>query len=290
MLDDDTGQSKLIEINPRATQINHLSHGAGADLPSALRCALSGERIAERVERKPNDEIALFPQEWRRNPQSPFLRGSAHDLPHEEPELMRFYGYEASGTALQDRETVNEVDEDVAPGDPVSTRRPADFLAETAVAPCSFDVVQLRQGDAAAPVFLFPGVECDPDELRILADSLKNGRAALALRLNCQLAETDPVVSVNKMARHAIAAIQLIQPSGPYHLVGYSFGGMIAFAAAQQLRAGGEQIGTLGPRRHAHPRKILAFGDVAAFNRQAHRDAIARSCAIARKDCRAAVS
>ena len=101
VLDDDTGRPKLIEINPRATQINHLSHGVGADLPSALRCALSGERVAARVECAASQEIALFPQEWRRNPQSPFLRGF-HDLPHEEPELLRFYGYGSSETASQE--------------------------------------------------------------------------------------------------------------------------------------------------------------------------------------------
>ena len=59
------------------------------------RCAarFQEKELQPTRERKPNDEIALFPQEWRRNPLSPFLRGSAHDLPHEEPELMRFYGY-----------------------------------------------------------------------------------------------------------------------------------------------------------------------------------------------------
>jgi hypothetical protein len=36
-----------------------------------------------------NDTIALFPQEWIRDPASSFLRSAYHDIPWEEPELIR---------------------------------------------------------------------------------------------------------------------------------------------------------------------------------------------------------
>jgi hypothetical protein len=36
-----------------------------------------------------NDTIALFPQEWIRDPHSSFLRSAYHDIPWEEPELVR---------------------------------------------------------------------------------------------------------------------------------------------------------------------------------------------------------
>jgi hypothetical protein len=35
------------------------------------------------------DTIALFPQEWIRDAESPFLRLAYHDIPFEEPELIR---------------------------------------------------------------------------------------------------------------------------------------------------------------------------------------------------------
>ena len=44
------------------------------------------------------------------------------------------------------------------------------------------------------------------------------------------------------MARVYIEQMRTVQPSGPYALVGYSFGGLVAFEIAQQLIAAGEKI------------------------------------------------
>lgn len=54
-----------------------------------------------------------------------------------------------------------------------------------------------------------------------------------------------PLSSLEKMASHYLAEIQTIQPKGPYYLGGGSMGGNIAFEAAQQLKARGEEIGLL---------------------------------------------
>jgi len=43
-----------------------------------------------------------------------------------------------------------------------------------------------------------------------------------------------------------LKAIQIVQPQGPYHLVGYSFGGYIAYEIGRQLRARGERVGLVG--------------------------------------------
>jgi len=89
MLEADTGNAHLIEINPRATQVGHLALGAGHDLPAALYSVVSGEpfRAAPKVTEK--DTITLFPQEWMRDPASSFLTSGYHDVPWEEPELLR---------------------------------------------------------------------------------------------------------------------------------------------------------------------------------------------------------
>jgi amino acid adenylation domain-containing protein len=46
--------------------------------------------------------------------------------------------------------------------------------------------------------------------------------------------------AVEEMAAHYIAEIRKVQPSGPYNIGGYCFGGLVAFEMAQQLSAGGE--------------------------------------------------
>jgi biotin carboxylase len=89
MLEADTGNAHLIEINPRATQVGHLALGPGHDLPAALYSALSGEPYRAAPKVTENDTIALFPQEWMRDPASSFLLSGYHDVPWEEPALIR---------------------------------------------------------------------------------------------------------------------------------------------------------------------------------------------------------
>jgi hypothetical protein len=88
MLENDTGNAYLIEINPRATQVGHLTLGPGRDLPAALYAALSGEPVKTSPTVTENDTIALFPQEWTRDPASPFLQSAYHDVPWDEPGLL----------------------------------------------------------------------------------------------------------------------------------------------------------------------------------------------------------
>jgi thioesterase domain-containing protein len=47
------------------------------------------------------------------------------------------------------------------------------------------------------------------------------------------------------MARDYADQIRMVQPSGPYHLLGWSLGGDIAFAIAEELQRRGQEIGLL---------------------------------------------
>ncbi len=89
MVEANTGRAYLIEVNPRSTQVGHLSLGAGRDLPAALYAALSGKTVRPSPKVTEKDTVALFPQEWVRDSNSPFLRTAYHDVPWEEPELVR---------------------------------------------------------------------------------------------------------------------------------------------------------------------------------------------------------
>ena len=88
MLEAQNGKAHLIEINPRATQVGHLALGPGRNLPAALYSILSGEPFRAVPKVTEGDTIALFPQEWMRDPSSPFLTSAYHDVPWEEPELL----------------------------------------------------------------------------------------------------------------------------------------------------------------------------------------------------------
>jgi hypothetical protein len=96
IIDERSGASKLIEINPRATQTSHFNLGPGRDLAAALFEAVSGRSAAWRPPIQSAD-ISLFPGEWRRNSQSPFLTSTFHDVPYDDADLALYYGFDLSG-------------------------------------------------------------------------------------------------------------------------------------------------------------------------------------------------
>lgn len=88
MLDTNTGNAYLIEINPRATQVGHLTLGAGRDLPAALFAAVTGKALQPAPAVTDKDTIAIFPSEWVRDPNSLYLTQGYHDVPWSQPALL----------------------------------------------------------------------------------------------------------------------------------------------------------------------------------------------------------
>ncbi len=89
MMDREFRKAYLIEINPRATQVGHLSLGGGQDLPAALVAAIGGTPAKPSPAITQNEVIALFPQELSRDPGSDYIRSGYHDVPQDQPELLR---------------------------------------------------------------------------------------------------------------------------------------------------------------------------------------------------------
>ncbi len=89
MLEAATGHAYLIEINPRTTQVGHLTLGAERDLPAALHAALTRQAVQPAPKLTENDTIALFPREWARDSRSEYLQSAYHDVPWEEPRLVQ---------------------------------------------------------------------------------------------------------------------------------------------------------------------------------------------------------
>lgn len=86
------GQLRLLEINPRATPSAHLALGPDHDLAAALLNA-AGHPVPDRPAATLQNRIALFPQEWRREPESPYLDTAYHDLPRDDPALAAALGW-----------------------------------------------------------------------------------------------------------------------------------------------------------------------------------------------------
>ncbi|MDH6230322.1 hypothetical protein M2281_000894 [Mesorhizobium soli] len=86
---DDQGQAHLIECNPRPTQMAPLGPLVGVDLAGALLKTLQDQRHGTGYEVPTGEQtISLFPQEWSRDPFSPSLQATYHDVPWDDATLL----------------------------------------------------------------------------------------------------------------------------------------------------------------------------------------------------------
>jgi ATP-grasp domain len=91
VLEQDTDAAYLLELNPRATQLGHLNLSAHGDLAGVLTGKLKNEvpgKIASEDQIQ-NRAIAFFPHTFKSNPGSAYLHQGYHDVPWEEPSLVR---------------------------------------------------------------------------------------------------------------------------------------------------------------------------------------------------------
>jgi acetoacetyl-CoA synthetase len=70
--------------------------------------------------------------------------------------------------------------------------------------------------------------------------------------------------TIEEVAARALRQLREVQPEGPYSLVGYSFGGLVATAVATSLEAAGERVAWLGLLDVRPPRAALGRRELAA--------------------------
>ncbi len=86
---DSANHAWLLEINPRVTPISHLNLADGTNLAGALFTQMKKQPPRSSLAPIDHDLIALFPNEIARSPSSHYLLSCQHDVPWEEPELVR---------------------------------------------------------------------------------------------------------------------------------------------------------------------------------------------------------
>lgn len=117
-------------------------------------------------------------------------------------------------------------------------------------------LVQLKPG-AGRPFFLVHSLAGTFLELWAVLRALETSRPVLGLQARGLVAGQAPHLRVGDMASEYIEHMRCVQPSGPYALGGYSFGGLVAFEMAQQLCRDGESVELLALiDTHAHGRYL----------------------------------
>jgi amino acid adenylation domain-containing protein len=118
-----------------------------------------------------------------------------------------------------------------------------------------------------APLFCVPGLGGDAVGLRDLAQQLGHDRSIYGIQPS-KVGDTASS-SMESIASLHIDSLRSVQSNGPYYLVGFSLGGIIAYEMARQLHDAGEKVSMLGlidtyapgyPRKSSAPvRLVLHF-------------------------------
>ncbi|MDT0330171.1 non-ribosomal peptide synthetase [Nocardiopsis lambiniae] len=106
-------------------------------------------------------------------------------------------------------------------------------------------LVPIRTEGNAAPLFYVHPMGGNVLCYVRFAKHLPEDRPLYAFQAFGADAGTEPVRGMEEIARRYIAAMRRVQPEGPYHIGGWSFGGFVAFEMARQLRAAGQEVGSL---------------------------------------------
>ena len=108
-------------------------------------------------------------------------------------------------------------------------------------------LVLIQAGDTAKPpLFCIHPVGGNILEYYSLATYLGNERAIYGLQSQGLDGLQPPLTRIEDMASKYIQELLTVAPDGPYLLIGYSLGGLIAFEIARQLQAQGKQVDFLG--------------------------------------------
>jgi acyl-coenzyme A synthetase/AMP-(fatty) acid ligase/acyl carrier protein len=110
-------------------------------------------------------------------------------------------------------------------------------------------VVALRIDAGGDPLFCITGGGTPAISFRTLSETMPD-RNLYAIQPRGLEERAVPDYGVVAAARRNVSAMRAMQPTGPYALAGFSYGGIVAFEMACQLRFGRRRSGATGDHRH----------------------------------------
>src|SRR5579872_3724243 len=113
------------------------------------------------------------------------------------------------------------------------------------VAPQLPPLVLLKSGTEQPPVFIIHGLGGSIMEFFELIKHIRTPHPIYGFQAKGTDGTSAPLVRIEDMARLHLKSIRNLQPRGPYTLIGYSLGGVIAFEMARRLSANGEKVALL---------------------------------------------
>jgi amino acid adenylation domain-containing protein len=107
-------------------------------------------------------------------------------------------------------------------------------------------LVAIEPGDRQPPLFCIHPIGGNLFDYYGLAKKLDRNRPIYGLQARGIDGKQPPLDRIEDMASYFIEEIRSVQPQGPYFLLGYSFGGIVAFEMAKQLAGRNQSVEFLG--------------------------------------------
>lgn len=132
----------------------------------------------------------------------------------------------------------------------ILTARSISRLAETIrsgiYVPPGGTLALLQAGERSAPLYAFHPLSGTVVRYAALTSALGADQTVWGIQASGLQPGEAPLESIAEMADHYVRAMRAVHPGGPWHLIGYSMGGVFAVEAARRLRAENEEIGLVG--------------------------------------------
>ncbi|MGA8439308.1 MAG: alpha/beta fold hydrolase [Candidatus Sulfotelmatobacter sp.] len=133
-------------------------------------------------------------------------------------------------------------------------------LLEEPTSPRFPALVQLKPGGKNPPIFLAHGLGGSVMDFFQPVRHIDSDHPIYGIQSKGIDGLNQPLERIEDMAEFSINAVRELQPHGPYVLIGYSLGGLVALEMAQRLSAAGEKIALLA-MLDAYPHmRYLSFG------------------------------
>ncbi len=212
-----------------------MMHGSSEQL---LEVRPEGDCASDDVRRKTSASIEVLSRIWRRVLNHPSLTaaddffdlGGNPSLAYKLfDQIAQMCGRELPSTVIYSAPTIAAL---------------ADVLDGPAPPPFP-PLILLKPGTEQPPIFIAHGLGSGVMEFFELVKLMRTTRAIYGLQAKGGDGADPPLTRIEDMAQFRLDAIRNVQPHGPYALMGYSLGGVVAFEMARRLAASGERIALL---------------------------------------------
>jgi acetoacetyl-CoA synthetase len=120
-------------------------------------------------------------------------------------------------------------------------------------------LVLLKAGTEEPPIFITHGMGGNVMDFYQVVKYIQSSHPIYGMQAKGIDGVDEPLESIEDMAQFFLDAIKQLQPQGPYLLIGYSLGGLVALEMAQRLTEKGERVAMLAMLESYPHRNFLQY-------------------------------